>query len=209
MDLPRLPLDAGRRGGRPSPADADPTQRSAQLLSLSQDRRRLQLHLPKHRQARAAGLGAVTRLCHRRAEPDLPRQAGTREDTPRGRDRLPRDPKRLRRPLRTAAELIEDLSVASHDSQLAMRSCATSRLTYSSSKVGYLTYGEDAANVSPCRHERHRARRPMVFTSNKPPESGAGPPRRRPRRGHHRSGARARPAAAAGRPLDAHAAPRA
>lgn len=72
----------------------------------------------------------------------------------------------------TAAELIEDLSVASHDNQLAnalVRYVAPHVLIVD--EVGYLTYGQDAANV--LYHvvtQRHQAHRSMVFTSNKHPD---------------------------------------
>jgi DNA replication protein DnaC len=72
----------------------------------------------------------------------------------------------------TAAELIEDLSIASRDNQLAdalVRYVAPHVLIVD--EVGYLTYGQDAANV--LYHvvtQRHQARRSMVFTSNKPPD---------------------------------------
>ena len=69
----------------------------------------------------------------------------------------------------TAAELIEDLSVASRDSQLAdalVRYVSPHVLIVD--EVGYLTYSHDAANV--LYHvvtQRHQARRSMIFTSNK------------------------------------------
>jgi DNA replication protein DnaC len=72
----------------------------------------------------------------------------------------------------TAAELIEDLSVASQDNQLAnalVRYVAPHVLIVD--EVGYLTYGQDAANV--LYHvvtQRHQAHRSMVFTSNKHPD---------------------------------------
>ena len=72
----------------------------------------------------------------------------------------------------TAAELIEDLSNASRDGQLA---AALTRYVTPDvlivDEVGYLTYGPDAANV--LYHvvtQRHQARRSMVFTSNKHPD---------------------------------------
>jgi len=71
----------------------------------------------------------------------------------------------------TAAELIEDLSVASHDNPLAdalVRYVAPHVLIVD--EVGYLTYSHDAANV--LYHvvtQRHQARRSMIFTSNKHP----------------------------------------
>lgn len=71
----------------------------------------------------------------------------------------------------TAAELIEDLSVASRDGRLAdalARYVAPHVLVVD--EVGYLTYGPDAANV--LYHvvtKRYHALRAMIFTSNKHP----------------------------------------
>jgi DNA replication protein DnaC len=71
----------------------------------------------------------------------------------------------------TAAELIEDLSVASRDGRLADAlgpHLAPHVLVID--EVGYLTYGPDAANV--LYHvvsKRYHAMRAMVFTSNKHP----------------------------------------
>jgi DNA replication protein DnaC len=73
----------------------------------------------------------------------------------------------------TAAELIEDLSVASREGHLA-----DALLPYISphllvvDEVGYLTYGPDAANV--LYHvvtKRHQAMRSIIFTSNKHPDA--------------------------------------
>ncbi len=72
----------------------------------------------------------------------------------------------------TAAELIEDLSVASHDNQLAdalVRYVSPHVLIID--EVGYLTYSHDAANV--LYHvvtQRHQALCSMIFTSNKHPD---------------------------------------
>jgi DNA replication protein DnaC len=70
----------------------------------------------------------------------------------------------------TAAELIEDLSNASQRGQLH-----ETLLTYTRphvlviDEVGYLTYGQDAANVLfHVVNERHLRKRPMIFTTNKP-----------------------------------------
>lgn len=70
----------------------------------------------------------------------------------------------------TAAELIDELSAASRESLLAER-----LFDYVSpdllvvDEVGYLTYGSDAANVLfHVVNERHRKKRAMVFTTNKP-----------------------------------------
>ena len=70
----------------------------------------------------------------------------------------------------TAAELIEDLSNASQRGQLHER-----LLTYTRphvlviDEVGYLTYGQDAANVLfHVVNDRHLRKRPMIFTTNKP-----------------------------------------
>jgi hypothetical protein len=76
----------------------------------------------------------------------------------------------------TAAELIENLSVASRDGRLAEalgRYVAPHVLVVD--EVGYLTYGHDAANV--LYHvvtKRHQARRSMSFTSNKHPDAWGG-----------------------------------
>ena len=70
----------------------------------------------------------------------------------------------------TAAELIEDLSNAGQRGQLH-----ETLLTYTRphvlviDEVGYLTYGQDAANVLfHVVNERHLRKRPMIFTTNKP-----------------------------------------
>ena len=70
----------------------------------------------------------------------------------------------------TAAELIEDLSNAGKKGQLQ-----PSLLTYTHphvlivDEVGYLTYGQDAANVLfHVVNDRHLKKRPMIFTTNKP-----------------------------------------
>ena len=76
-------------------------------------------------------------------------------------------------PIRSAAELIEDLSVASRDGRLVE---ALGRYVVPHvlvvDEVGYLTYGHDAANV--LYHvvtKRHQAKRSMIFTSNKHPDA--------------------------------------
>ena len=70
----------------------------------------------------------------------------------------------------TAAKLIEDLSNAGRKGQLQ-----DSLLTYTHphvlivDEVGYLTYGQDAANVLfHVVNDRHLRKRPMIFTTNKP-----------------------------------------
>jgi DNA replication protein DnaC len=70
----------------------------------------------------------------------------------------------------TAAELVEDLSNASKRGQLH-----EALLTYTRphvlviDEVGYLTYGQDAANVLfHVVNDRHLRKRPMIFTTNKP-----------------------------------------
>jgi DNA replication protein DnaC len=70
----------------------------------------------------------------------------------------------------TAAELVEDLSNASQQGRLQ-----ESLLTYTRphvlvvDEVGYLTYGQDAANVLfHVVNDRHLRKRPMLFTTNKP-----------------------------------------
>ncbi len=73
----------------------------------------------------------------------------------------------------SAAELIEDLSVASRDGRLADslgRYVAPDVLIVD--EVGYLTYGPDAANVLyHVVNHRHQAKRSMIFTSNKHPDA--------------------------------------
>jgi len=70
----------------------------------------------------------------------------------------------------TAAELIEDLSNASAKGKLQ-----ESLATYTHphvlivDEVGYLTYGQDAANVLfHVVNQRHLRKRPLIFTTNKP-----------------------------------------
>lgn len=70
----------------------------------------------------------------------------------------------------TAAELIEDLSNAGQKGHLHQ-----SLITYTHphvlivDEVGYLTYGQDAANVLfHVVNVRHLKKRPMIFTTNKP-----------------------------------------
>jgi DNA replication protein DnaC len=70
----------------------------------------------------------------------------------------------------TAAQLIEDLSNAGRKGQLQQ-----SLMTYTHphvlvvDEVGYLTYGQDAANVLfHVVNDRHLRKRPMIFTTNKP-----------------------------------------
>jgi DNA replication protein DnaC len=73
----------------------------------------------------------------------------------------------------TAAELIDELSSASRHGRFA-----TALMTYTHpqvlvvDEVGYLTYGTDAANVLfHVVNDRHRRRRAMLFTTNKPLEA--------------------------------------
>jgi len=70
----------------------------------------------------------------------------------------------------TAAELIDDLSAAFRDGRLAE---ALTRYTHPGvlvvDEVGYLTYGTDAANMLfHVVNDRHKRKRSMVFTTNKP-----------------------------------------
>src|SRR5204862_4547504 len=70
----------------------------------------------------------------------------------------------------TAAELIDDLSAAFRRGQLAD---ALARYVHPSvivvDEVGYLTYGTDAANMLfHVVNDRHRKKRAMIFTTNKP-----------------------------------------
>ena len=72
----------------------------------------------------------------------------------------------------TAAELIDDLSVASRDGGL--RDALTRYVrphVLVVDEVGYLAYGDDAANVFfHVVNERHIKKRAMVFTTNKHPK---------------------------------------
>ena len=70
----------------------------------------------------------------------------------------------------TAAELIDDLSAAFRQGRFVE---ALARYTHPAllvvDEVGYLTYGTDAANMLfHVVNDRHRRRRSMVFTTNKP-----------------------------------------
>src|SRR5258705_11317091 len=70
----------------------------------------------------------------------------------------------------TAASLIDDLSAAFRDGQLAP---ALQTYTHPAvlvvDEVGYLTYGTDAANMLfHVVNDRHRRKRAMIFTTNKP-----------------------------------------
>jgi len=70
----------------------------------------------------------------------------------------------------TAAELIDDLSAAFRTGQLA---ATLARYVHPSllvvDEVGYLTYGTDAANMLfHVVNDRHRKKRAMIFTTNKP-----------------------------------------
>jgi len=70
----------------------------------------------------------------------------------------------------TAAELIDELSAAFRAGQLAE---TLTRYTHPGllvvDEVGYLTYGTDAANMLfHVVNDRHKRRRAMIFTTNKP-----------------------------------------
>jgi DNA replication protein DnaC len=70
----------------------------------------------------------------------------------------------------TAAELIDDLSAAFREGRLAE---ALTTYTHPAllvvDEVGYLTYGTDAANMLfHVVNDRHRRKRSMIFTTNKP-----------------------------------------
>ena len=71
----------------------------------------------------------------------------------------------------TAAELIEDLSVASRTGDFrATLATYTQPHVLVVDEVGYLSYGPDAANVLfHVVNDRHIRRRPMIFTTNKSP----------------------------------------
>jgi DNA replication protein DnaC len=70
----------------------------------------------------------------------------------------------------TAAELIEDLSNAGKRGQLHQALLSYTRPhVLVIDEVGYLTYGQDAANVLfHVVNDRHLRKRPMIFTTNKP-----------------------------------------
>ena len=70
----------------------------------------------------------------------------------------------------TAAELVEDLSNASKKGHLQESlSTYTHPHVLVIDEVGYLTYGQDAANVLfHVVNDRHLRKRPMIFTTNKP-----------------------------------------
>lgn len=70
----------------------------------------------------------------------------------------------------TAAQLIEDLSNASHLGRLhKVLPVYTHPHVLVVDEVGYLSYGPDAANVLyHVVNDRHLRKRPMVFTTNKP-----------------------------------------
>ena len=71
----------------------------------------------------------------------------------------------------TAAVLIESLSVASRHGKLQEQLAHYLQPhVLIIDEVGYLSYGPDAANVLfHVVNERHQRRRPMLFTTNKPP----------------------------------------
>ena len=105
-----------------------------------------------------------------RAARSSSRQAGARQDAPGRRDRLPRDPERLRRLLhhrrRADRRSVGGLSRRAS----SPRPCPT--YTHPAvlvvDEVGYLTYGTDAANMLfHVVNERHRRKRAMIFTTNK------------------------------------------
>jgi DNA replication protein DnaC len=72
---------------------------------------------------------------------------------------------------RTAAELIDDLSSASRDGRMRETLATYVRPhVLVVDEVGYLAYGDDAANVFfHVVNERHIRRRSMIFTTNKHP----------------------------------------
>jgi len=71
----------------------------------------------------------------------------------------------------TAAELIDDLSDASRDGKLmAALASYTQPHVLIIDEVGYLTYGNDAANILfHVVNDRHIRKRPILFTTNKSP----------------------------------------
>jgi DNA replication protein DnaC len=71
----------------------------------------------------------------------------------------------------TAAQLIDELSAAFREGRFAeVLTTYTHPDVLVIDEVGYLTYGTDAANMLyHVVNERHRHKRSMIFTSNKPP----------------------------------------
>jgi DNA replication protein DnaC len=70
----------------------------------------------------------------------------------------------------TAAELIKDLSNASKRGHLQESLATYTHPHVLVIEVGYLTYEPDAANVLfHVVNDRHLKKRPMIFTTNKPP----------------------------------------
>jgi len=71
----------------------------------------------------------------------------------------------------TAAQLIDELSAAFREGRLAETlTTYTHPAVLVVDEVGYLTYGTDAANMLfHVVNERHRRKRSMIFTTNKPP----------------------------------------
>lgn len=72
----------------------------------------------------------------------------------------------------TAAELIDDLSIATRDGHMRdALDCYVRPHVLVVDEVGYLTYGDDAANaLYHVVNERHIQRRAMLFTTNKHPK---------------------------------------
>jgi DNA replication protein DnaC len=72
----------------------------------------------------------------------------------------------------TAAALIDELSAAGRKGRLQERLHPYARVdVLVIDEVGYLSCGDDAANVLyHVVNQRHLARRPMIFTTNKPPK---------------------------------------
>jgi DNA replication protein DnaC len=75
----------------------------------------------------------------------------------------------------TAAELIDDLPAAFRTGRLAdTLAHYVHPAVLIIDEVGYLTYGTDAANrLFPVVNDRHRKKRTMIFTTNKPLAGGA------------------------------------
>ena len=109
----------------------------------------------------------------------------------------------------TAAELIDDLSAAFRQGRFVE---ALARYTHPAvlvvDEVGYLTYGTDAANMLfHVVNDRHRRRRSMVFTTNKPLDLGPRPARSGPGSRHRRPRPRERPLPQARWPFGANQTP--
>jgi hypothetical protein len=138
-------------------------------LSISEDDRRFQLYPPVDAPSLAPRISTRAGVCDRGALPDSGGEPG------RGKTHLAvaiayrAIQNGFDAVFTTAATLIDDLSAAFRDGQLAQALQAyTHPAVLVVDEVGYLTYGTDAANMLfHVVNERHRRRRSMIFTTNK------------------------------------------